>query len=148
MSGDADLMAGEPPSGFQQLLGYRLAEWGEDKAVIELTLDPQHCNRAGVVHGGVLATLIDTACGFSATWCPFPGRVRRVMTLSLSTTFTGQARLGVIRAVGRKRGGGSRIVFCTAEVFDAEARLIAMGEGTYRYRSGCEAPDGVPMEKT
>jgi uncharacterized protein (TIGR00369 family) len=138
-------LKGEPPSGFQDLLGYRLVEWREDEAVLELTVDPRHLNRAGVVHGGVLTTLIDTACGFAATFCPHEGRVRRVVTLSLNTAFTGQARHGVIRAHGRKRAGGSRIVFCSAEVLDEHGALLAMGEGTFRYRSGSVSPQGEAL---
>lgn len=138
------LLKGEAPSGFQTLLGYRLTHWAENEAWVEIALDQRHMNRADVVHGGVLATLIDTACGFSATWCPIEGRVRRVVTLSLATSFIGQARHGILRAVAQKRGGGAKIVFCHAEVFDAENRLIATGEGTFRYRSGSEALDGIP----
>lgn len=140
-----DLLDGEPKSGFQDLLGYHLAEWSEDWAMLELLVDRRHCNRAGAVHGGVLATLIDTACGFSATFCPHPGRVRRVVTLQLTTSFTGQARHGILRAIGRKKAGGSRIVFCSAEVLDETGTLIAMGEGTFRYRGGSESPEGVPL---
>ena len=133
------------PSGFQQLLGYRLLDRGEDFAVVGLALEDKHLNRFGVAHGGVLTTLIDTACGLAATWCPFPGRARYVLTLSLSSSFIGQARGGLIRAVGRKKGGGRRVVFCAAEVLDADDRLVAMGEGTFRYREGSEKPDGVPL---
>ncbi|RAU21582.1 PaaI family thioesterase [Paramagnetospirillum kuznetsovii] len=140
-----DLLDGEPTSGFQDLLGYHLAEWAEGHAVLELAVERKHCNRAGVVHGGVLATLIDTSCGFSATYCPVPGRVRRVVTLSLTSSFLGQARHGIIRAVGRMRAGGSRIVFCSAEVLDEDGKLIAMGEGSFRYRTGSKALEGVPL---
>lgn len=135
----------EGPSGFQQLLGYRLAEWDEGRAVLELEVEHKHTNRAGVLHGGVLATLIDTACGFSATYCPHPGRVRRVVTLSLTTSFTGQIRHGLIRAVARKVSGGSRIVFCQAEVMDAHGKLLGHGQGTFRYRTGSEHPEGVAL---
>ncbi|EME71832.1 hypothetical protein H261_01247 [Paramagnetospirillum caucaseum] len=141
-----DLLDGEPRSGFQELLDYRLAEWSEDRAVLELTIGRKHCNRAGLVHGGVLATLIDTSCGFAATFCPFPGRVRRVVTLQLTTSFTGQARHGTLRAIARKKAGGSRIVFCCSEVLDANGKLIAMGEGTFHYRTGSDAPEGVPLQ--
>ncbi len=141
----SDLLDGEPRSGFQEMLGYHLTEWSEDRAVLTLAVDRRHCNRAGVVHGGVLATLIDTSCGFAATFCPHPGRVRRVVTLQLTTSFTGQARHGTLRAIGRKKGGGSRIVFCASEVFDESGTLIAMGEGTFRYRTGSESPEGVPL---
>jgi hypothetical protein len=32
----------------------------------------------------------------------------------------------------------------TCEVFDDQDQLVALGEGTYRYRSGSEDPEGVP----
>ncbi|BAE51410.1 PaaI family thioesterase [Paramagnetospirillum magneticum] len=140
-----DLLDGEPRSGFQELLGYHLAEWTEDRAVLELTVERKHCNRAGLVHGGVLATLIDTSCGFAATFCPHPGRVRRCVTLQLTTSFTGQARHGLLRAIAHKKAGGSRIVFCSSEVFDDSGKLVAMGEGTFRYRTGSETPEGVAL---
>ncbi|CAA7623330.1 conserved hypothetical protein [Candidatus Terasakiella magnetica] len=139
------LLDGEPPSGFQDLLGYRLAEWSEGRAVLELAIEHKHCNRAGITHGGVLATLIDTSCGFSATYCPFPGRIRRVVTLQLTTSFTGQARHGTLRAIGQMKAGGSRIVFCSSEILDESGTLIAMGSGSFRYRTGSEAPEGVPL---
>ncbi|KIL99043.1 hypothetical protein CCC_02493 [Paramagnetospirillum magnetotacticum MS-1] len=139
------MLDGEPKSGFQELLDYHLTEWSEDRAVLELTISPKHCNRAGLVHGGVLATLIDTSCGFSATFCPHPGRVRRVVTLQLTTSFTGQVRHGTLRAIAHKKAGGSRIVFCASEVFDENGKLIAMGEGTFRYRTGSETPHGVAL---
>jgi uncharacterized protein (TIGR00369 family) len=140
-----DLLDGEPKSGFQELLGYHLTEWTEDRAVLELAIAPQHCNRAGLVHGGVLATLIDTSCGFAATFCPFPGRVRRCVTLQLTTSFTGQARHGLIRAIAHKKAGGSRIVFCSSEILDKNGKLIAMGEGTFRYRTGSETASGMAL---
>ena len=144
-SDEALLLGGEPPSGFQQLLGFRLVDWRLDYAVIELALEGRHGNRSGVVHGGVLTTLMDTACGFSASWCLFSGRVRHLVTLSFTVNFIGQARHGTIRAIGRKRGGGNRIVFCAAEVLDGKDNLIAVGGGTFRYRGGSETAEGVPM---
>jgi uncharacterized protein (TIGR00369 family) len=139
------MLTPESPSGFMFLIGYRMVEWREDLAVIALDVRPDHLNRSGVVHGGIFTTLVDTACGFSATFCPYAGRVRRVMTLSITTTFAGQASSGEIRAIGRKRGGGSRIVVCSAEVFNSDGELVAIGEGTYRYRTGSEKPEGIPL---
>lgn len=131
-------------SGFQALIGYRIVEWSEGLAIVALEIGGQHLNRSGVLHGGVLTTLIDTVCGYAGCYCAVPGRVRRAVTLSLTTNFTGQVGSGVLQAVGRKQTGGRRIFYCSGEVFDADDALVAVGQGTFRYRSGSESETGVP----
>jgi acyl-coenzyme A thioesterase PaaI-like protein len=81
----------------------------------------------------------------AGTYCAKAGHVRKAITLSLTTTFTGQCSSGIVRAVGVKRAGGRRIFNCSGEVYDQEGRLLAMGEATCRLRSGSELPDGVPF---
>lgn len=141
-----DLFLGaEPPSGFQRNMGYRFAAWREGCAELVMPVRPHHLNRAGVLHGGVLMSLIDTACGFAGCYCPHPGRTRVAVSLSLTTSFVAQCSGGAVRTIARARGGGRRIFIATAEVFDDGGRLLALGEGTYRYRRGSEAPEGVPV---
>ncbi|EWY39227.1 hypothetical protein N825_07820 [Skermanella stibiiresistens SB22] len=137
------LLSAEEPSGFQRTMRYQLAEWRPDEAVLTLDVLPRHLNRNGVVHGGVLATLIDTVGGFAGTYCTVPGNKRGAVTLSLTTTFMAQASGGTLRAVARRRGGGRKIFMVTCEIFAGDT-LVAMGEGTYRYRAGSENPEGVP----
>ena len=137
-------LGGEPPSGFQRNTGYRFAAWSEGRAELVLPVRPRHLNRAGVVHGGVYMSLIDTACGFAGCHCPHPGRRRIAVSLTLATSFVGQCSGGTLRVVGEARGGGRRIFVATAEVFDDGGRLLALGEGSYRYRRGSESPEGVP----
>ena len=81
----------------------------------------------------------------AGTYCPYPGRIRTAMTLSLTTTFTGQCSGGTIRVTGRKRAGGTRIFNSTGEVHDDKGNLLAIAEGTFRIRSGSEKPEGVPI---
>jgi len=138
-------LAPEQPSGFQRMMGYRIADWRDGHAELIMPLRPHHLNRAGVVHGGVLVSLIDTACGFAGTWCPVPGNTRKAVTLSLTTSFLSQARHGTLRAVADIRGGGRKIFTATAEILDEHGTLIAVGQGTFRYRSGSEAAEGVPV---
>ena len=64
------------PSAFRDLVGYRLIEWGDGYAKLELTLDARHMNRSGVAHGGVLTTLMDAVGGYAGTWCAVEGNVR------------------------------------------------------------------------
>ena len=122
-------------TGFNALLGHRVAEWGPDHVAIELELGPQHLNFSGTVHGGVLAALCDVAGSLAGLYCPEPGQARYSLTLSLTTSFTGQASSGVIRAVGRKRAGGARIYFSSVEISNDQGEIIALAEAVNRYRS-------------
>ncbi|KPP96960.1 PaaI family thioesterase [Marinobacter sp. HL-58] len=131
--------------GFHSLLGYRQVSWQENEAVIELKLAPQHLNLGGVVHGGVLTSLLDIVMAEAGTYCPYPGRMRKAITLSMTTTFTGQCSGGTIRVTGIKRAGGTRIFNSTGEVHDDQGNLLAIAEGTFRIRSGSEKPEGVPL---
>jgi uncharacterized protein (TIGR00369 family) len=130
--------------GFNGLLGFRIAEWKPDYAVLELTVEPKHLNRTGVLHGGVLAALIDATCGYSGCYCTIPGNARFAVTLSLTTSFLGGVSAGIVRCVARKRGGGRRVFAATAEVFNDNGELIAVGESSYQYRKGSDEPQGLP----
>lgn len=132
---------------FHDVLGYRQLEWEDGRAVLALELQPYHLNISGVVHGGVLTTLLDIACAQAGLYCPYPGRIRKGITLSLTTTFTGQASGGTLRVIGTLRSRGRRIFSSSGEVLDDGGRLLAMGEGTFRIRSGSEDPGGVPVTR-
>jgi len=139
------MTGGNDLPGFHNLLGYRQVSWEENEAVIEMELAPRHLNLGGVIHGGVLTSLLDIVLAQAGTYCPYPGRMRKAITLSLTTTFTGQCSKGVIRVTGRKRAGGTRIFNSTGEVHDDQGNLLAIGEGTFRIRSGSDKPEGVPI---
>ena len=128
-----DPLESETMRGFNVLLGYRLAEWREDFARLELVLEPKHLNRSGVVHGGVLATMLDVTLGYAGVFTAEPGRVRRAVTLSMTTSFLGQAKSGVLSCLARRRGGGKTIFRASGEIVDEASNLIAIGEGTFRY---------------
>ena len=133
-------------SPFNRLIGLEIGEWREDCVVLTLALTGQHLNRSGVLHGGVLSTLIDVAGGLAGCHCTVAGNVRRALTLSMTVNFTDQTRAGQIRVVARKRAGGRKIFFAGVEVFDDRDTLIALGEVTCRYRSGSEAPEGMSAD--
>lgn len=134
--------------GFHSILEYQQAGWEDGRSVLSVELKPHHMNLAGVIHGGVLSSLLDIAMAQAGTYCPYPGRMRKAITLSLTTTFTGQCRGGIITVTGIKRAGGSRVFNATGEVHDAEGKLLAMGEGVFRIRSGSEGLEGVPISDT
>ncbi|MDH3793299.1 MAG: PaaI family thioesterase [Rhodospirillales bacterium] len=125
----------QPEGGFAALVGYRLGRWREDHAEILLDVAERHLNRSGVLHGGVLTTMIDAAGGYAGCHSAEPGVARRAFTLSLDCHFVTNAPAGSeLIASARKTGGGRQIFFSTIEVHDQDGRLIAQGAGVYRYR--------------
>jgi uncharacterized protein (TIGR00369 family) len=123
-------------SGLRTLLGIGLTEWSPDRALVEMEIAPHHLNRSGLLHGGILSTLLDTALGYAGCFMAEPGEVRRTLTLSLTTNFIASVKAGHLRTEGRRTGGGKTIFFAEGEVRDADGRLIATATGTFKYLSG------------
>jgi uncharacterized protein (TIGR00369 family) len=119
--------------GFNKELGFRMVEWSPDHAVLALDLEPWHLNRYGIVHGGILAAIIDAAGGYAGVYPTEPGRKRRCVTVSMTTNYLGQAKSGTITAAARRQGGGKTLFTATAEVHGPDGTLLAIGQGTYRY---------------
>jgi uncharacterized protein (TIGR00369 family) len=130
-------------SPFLEFVDTRLEEWHDGYVRIGLELKHHHLNRAGVVHGGLLATLLDHAGGFCGVYCEDPATRRYSMTLSMTCNFVAQARSGFLIATGELTAGGSKIYFANTEVRTQEGILLATGSSAHRYRRGSEGNDGV-----
>ena len=143
---DYDPLSQERYSGMQDLIGYRITVWRQDYAELELDIEPKHRNRSGRVHGGIFATIIDTVAGHAGCFCPYPGRVRKAVTLSLTTNYLAQSDGARLIATARRTGGGRAIFYTDAEVRDEEGTLLATGTATFRYRSGSRTPEGEPLD--
>jgi uncharacterized protein (TIGR00369 family) len=125
---------GRAHSGYAELLGYTLTDRKIDYAEVTLKVGPQHLNRLSVPHGGLLATLLDSAAGFAAAFVEDPERPRILVTLSINVMFLGQARLGdTIVTRGRRIGGGKTIAYASAEATTTDGRPVARAEAVFRY---------------
>ena len=137
-----------PQTGFAALVGYRIADWSLGRASVALQVAPAHLNRSGILHGGVLTTLIDTACGYSGCYCDTPGRARRAMTLQLNTQFLAAAQAGQqLTARARTTGGGRSVFFADCTVHADDGTLVGRGDGVFKYTPGSGDPGGVPVER-
>lgn len=65
--------------------GFVLAEAGPGRVVLRMRVDKRHMQVHGVVHGGVLAALADTAGGL-VTYVSLPG-VKRVATIEMKINY-------------------------------------------------------------
>ena len=130
-------------SPFNELLGIRLRDWSDGRALAELEVTPLHMNRSGWLHGGVLCTLLDTVCSRAGCWSPTEKRIRS-STISLTINFSRATQTGLLTAIGTlRRGAGSSIFSATGEVLDAQGQLIALAQGTFKYRPGHTPKDAL-----
>ena len=53
------------PGPFSAILGFRFIGVDDVEAVVEADPGPEHCNTVGTVHGGFLASLLDTTTGWA-----------------------------------------------------------------------------------
>ena len=85
--------------------------------------------RTGGVHGGVLATAIDTAAGFAATLASGYD----IATVDLRIDYIRPALDPEFRVVGRTIRSGSRFGWAEATVSTLEDRAVALGRGTFTW---------------
>jgi uncharacterized protein (TIGR00369 family) len=135
---------GRPIHGFRRTVGYQTKVWAERYAEITLAIDGRHDNSHGMVHGGIYAALLDAAFGHAVAFCSTPGRTRMSVI-----TYLAPAKAGMLTAKGRVLGVEGRVATCAGEVWldhgTQNATLCATGQASFMYKSGSEAPDGVPM---
>ncbi|MCG7494605.1 PaaI family thioesterase [Thalassobius sp. Cn5-15] len=124
----------EEPYAFQQLVGFEVTGWSEGFAQVELELGEKHGNRYGIPHGGLHATLIDTAMGFCGSYTGDPTNRQLVMTLSMTVNYLGQVQGNRLIATARRTGGGRSTYFAEALIRDDLGNDIASGVGTFRLR--------------
>jgi len=116
-------------ASYPRLIGMAMDDIVIDRATIGLELDPQrHLQPFGIVHGGVLATLIDTAT-FWAAFLRLPPDAGLV-NIDLKLNYLQPAIAGRLTATGRCIRPGRTLSYTEAHVYDAGGELLAHGTST------------------
>ena len=114
---------------FSRLIGMRLAGLKLDEATITVDMRDDLRQPSGVLHGGVTATLIDTAMAFAVrTRLPLESATA---TIDLTVHYLRPLTEGKATCVAKNVRAGKRIFTVSAEVFNDEGKLIASGISTY-----------------
>jgi acyl-CoA thioesterase len=117
---------------FLELLGVRPVEASRGRAVFELTVEDKHLRTLGLLHGGVTATLLDTALGYAAVTTAPSGHF--VVTVQLNANFIRPAWLGErLLASGEVIHSGRQTAVARGEIRTADGELVASGTGTFMY---------------
>ncbi|WOI56557.1 PaaI family thioesterase [Palleronia sp. LCG004] len=121
-------------TGTQRTLGYVLdVGQGDGRGRCRLVVDERHTNRHGVLHGGLVTVMLDTAMGATGSLSMDETGTYPMLTISLTVNFVSSARLGQsLEAEGRLTGGGRKVKFIAGELRDDEGTLVATATGVFR----------------
>lgn len=119
-----------PTAPFALTLGMKLVEVDEGRAVFAMRPTEFQYNPLGVVHGGVISTLMDSAMACAILTLLPPGQ--GATTLELKTNFVRPITVaaGEIRAEGRVLHLGRQIALAEARATDANGKLFAHATST------------------
>lgn len=114
---------------YAKLLGFELGEIRRGQATIQLTVRDDLKQYQGVVHGGAVASLIDTAAAFAVVTELEAGE--RVTTTDLTVHYLRPASSGRLSATARIVRGGRRLFVLSVEVTNDQQALLATAVTSY-----------------
>lgn len=116
-------------SPFYQLLGIKIEEVQRDYGRLSIEIDKKHIQLLETVHGGVIASLADSA----AAWAVFGSSnfEGAPVTVEMKINFLKPVKSGKLTAEARNIHKGSRIFVSDVEVKNDQGELVAKSLVTY-----------------
>jgi uncharacterized protein (TIGR00369 family) len=118
--------------GFHHEVGFRIDLSASRRGLVTVTgrVEPRHLNINGVVHGGVYATILDTAMGAAVVSLLAEGET--TATTSIYVEFLRAAREGAtLTARGAVLRRGRHIAFAEGNLYDVDGRRLSQARGTW-----------------
>jgi uncharacterized protein (TIGR00369 family) len=111
-------------------LDFTVVEVEEGRAVFAVTPAEFHYNPIGVVHGGLAATLLDSAMGCAVQTTLPAGVAYTTLDLQVSFVRAITRDTGPVRCEGTVLHSGRRVATTDGKLVDATGKLLASGTGT------------------
>jgi 1,4-dihydroxy-2-naphthoyl-CoA hydrolase len=121
------------PVGFDRLYGLELLDYSEEEARAQVEVRDELRQPAGLVHGGVFASIAETLASM-ATWAAVHPEGKTAMGLSNQTSFLRPITSGKIHAVARRRHRGRSTWVWEVDITDDDDRLCALVRMTIAVR--------------
>ena len=114
---------------FYRFIGIHLTKLGRGRSEIRMEVGRGLTQQAGFAHGGVSASLIDSAVGLAL--CTMIDRESAITTIDLQVNFLAPAKPGSLTARGRIIHKGKRTGVGECKVTDEAGKLVSKGTATY-----------------
>lgn len=125
------VMTGEvPPSGMGQLMNFNLVEVSEGHAVFTIQPDERHYNGLGIAHGGLAATLLDSATGCAINTMMPAGKIFTTLEMKINYVRPMTREIGEVRCEANVIHVGGRTATAEGRIVDRNGKLYAHGTAT------------------
>lgn len=114
---------------YAKLLGIELEKIESGSATLGIRVRKRLTQNQGVVHGGAIASLIDTATAFAIITLLAPQE--QVTTVDLTISYLRPVTNGRLTCTANVLRAGRRLLAVSADVLDSRQRLVATALSTY-----------------
>jgi len=114
---------------FVKLLGMKLIDLQPSTATLTLAMRDELRQPSHLMHGGAIASLIDTATAFAVATTFEKGD--SAATVDLTVHYLRPVTEGTVRCEAKILRAGKRLLTVSAEVFNDQEKLIATALATY-----------------
>ena len=114
---------------FLKHLGIEVESVGPGTATLLLPVSAELKRSDGIIHGGAVASVIDSAFAFAII--PILGEGERTVTVDLTIHYLRPLTGGVAKAAARVVRAGRRVITVSADLFDENEKLAATALSTY-----------------
>ncbi len=115
-------------SPYYHHLGMEVLQVEEGKCQLRLPIKAELKNLFGMLHGGVIASLLDSTCSIAAGSLCGPGEI--AVTLDQTVNYISNLKEGTLLAEGTAIYKGRNTAIARAEVRDQQGNLVAYGTAT------------------
>lgn len=119
-----------PPPPIARLLGLEIVHVEDGEVVFAATPGEQHYNPMGVVHGGLAATLLDSAIGCAMQTKAPPGAFYTTMDINVTYLRPLLAGMGRVFGVASVLNTGRRTALAQGRVVNLDGKLFAYATST------------------
>ena len=120
-----------------ELVGFRISEVADGRALATLDAGPQHTNPMGTLHGGILCDIADAAMGMAFASTVPDGET--YTTVELKINFFRPVWKSRLKAEGKVIRRGKIMGYVECEITDERGRLIAKASSTLLVLHGEQA---------
>jgi len=125
---------------FFQLMGFELVDVEPGRARLAMSWRADLCQPAGIMHGGAIASLVDTSIAHSILLTPVYKEAHkqggRIVSLDLRIKYLRPVSAGKIFCDARVTRLGRQIIHAVADVTDGEGKDVASGDSIYMLVAG------------